>query len=130
MFTTKILFFPYGINISFDIKVFVLEKLSNFDRHGYSLFLSERVWLYICALSGFSLSRLHFLAKLLVLEEKMTEEGVISKRVCFKTVFLWNLFFSFRLITTNLPLTKDSEDKANSGFCLFLCGWRLSVSLC
>ena len=129
MFKTKILFFPYDINFSSDIKVFVLQKLSNVDRHGDSLFVSERVWLYIHALSGFSLSMLHFLAKLLVLEEKMTEEGVIGKEIYFKTVFQGNLFFSFRLLT-NLPLTKDSEDKANSGFCLFLCSWLLFVSLC
>ena len=44
----------------------------------------------------------------------------VGKGICFKTVFQWNLFFSFRLLT-NLPLTKDSEDKANSGFCLFMC---------
>lgn len=129
MFTTKILFFPYDRNFSSDRKVFVLQKLSNFVRHGDSLFVSERVWPYIHALRGFSLSMLHFLAKLLVVEEKMTEEEVIGKGVCFKTVFQWNLFFSFRLIT-KLPLTKDSEDEANSGFCLFSCSWLLFVSLC
>ena len=43
MFTTKILFFPYDINFSSDIKVFVLQKLSNVDRRGDSLFVSERV---------------------------------------------------------------------------------------